>query len=55
VSRVFRGKRVSIEVTNPLGVNRGVRKLTVDGRPLEGSLVPASKLKQNSKIVVELG
>ena len=55
VSRVFRGQRVSIEVTNPLGVNRGVRKLTVDGRPLDGSLVPVSKLKQNSKIVVELG
>jgi len=55
VQRVFRGKRVSIEVTNPLRVNRGVRKLTVDGRPLEGNLIPAAKLKKHSKIVVELG
>ena len=33
-SRLFRGKRLEIEVRNPDGVCRGVRSLTLNGRPL---------------------
>jgi cellobiose phosphorylase len=40
VSRRFRGTLYEIEVANPHGVCRGVRSLKVDGRDVEGNLVP---------------
>ncbi|HLP24208.1 MAG TPA: glycosyl hydrolase family 65 protein, partial [Acidobacteriota bacterium] len=55
MTRVFRGKKLKIEVKNHAGVNRGVKSLTLDGQPLEGNLVPVEKLKDGAKIVAELG
>ena len=55
MKRVFRGRTLHIEVQNPAGVSRGVKSLTVDGRPIEGDLVPASALKDGAKIVAVLG
>lgn len=55
MKRVFRGKTVSIEVQNPSGVCKGVASLRVDGRPVEGNLVPADGLGEKSRIVAVLG
>jgi cellobiose phosphorylase len=38
--RVFRGARYLVEVANPNGVERGVRSVLVDGRPVEGPIPP---------------
>ncbi len=40
VERVFRGCRYRIRVANPQHVSRGVAALRLDGREVEGSLVP---------------
>ena len=40
--RVFRGTRHLIHVENPFGVESGVAELTVDGRPVQGLIVPTS-------------
>lgn len=53
--RRFRGMTLQISVDNAAGVCRGVKRLTVDGTILPGSLVPASALKDGSIIRVELG
>jgi cellobiose phosphorylase len=53
--RQFRGRTVHIEIKNPAGVNRGVKSLTVDGRPIEGNLVPIERLKDRTRIVATLG
>ncbi len=53
--RHFRGKMVRIEVKNPGSVSRGIKSLTVDGRPVPGNVVPTEKLKDGSKIVATLG
>jgi cellobiose phosphorylase len=53
--RHFRGKTVRIEVKNPAGVSRGVKSLTVDGRPVPGNVVPTDKLRNGAKIVATLG
>jgi len=55
VKRVFRGKTLHIEVKNPSNVSRGVKVLTVDGKQLNGNLVPTRKLKNGSHIFAELG
>jgi len=54
-SRQFRGKRLEIEVRNPDGVCRGVRSLTLNGRPLAGAFVPAAVLGEVNQIEVILG
>jgi cellobiose phosphorylase len=53
--RHFRGKVVRIEVRNPNGVNRGLQSLTVDGQRIDGEVIPADRIKPNSKIVAVLG
>ena len=53
--RHFRGKNLRIEVKNPVGVCRGVKILTVDGKTVPGCVVPADRLKDGTKIVATLG
>ncbi len=53
--RVFRGKRIRIEVRNPEGVCRGVRRITLNGEPIEGNLLPIERLKDRNEAVVEMG
>ena len=40
VTRIFRGVKYHIEVENPSSSNRGVRKLIIDDREIEGNLIP---------------
>ena len=40
VTRRFRGATYFIEVRNPDGRQKGIRSLEVDGRPVDGNLVP---------------
>jgi len=53
--RVFRGRRVTIEVRNPSGVCRGVKSLLVDKKPVEGGVVPMGLLRDGATVEVELG
>jgi cellobiose phosphorylase len=53
--RMFRGRRVSINVENPRGVCRGVASLSVNGEMLEGSLIPLDRLKEDNQVIVILG
>jgi N,N'-diacetylchitobiose phosphorylase len=55
VSRVFRGKKVSIEVRNPNGVQKGVKKLLLNGKLIEGNLIPTEELKIENHVVAEMG
>ncbi|MBI5834035.1 MAG: N,N'-diacetylchitobiose phosphorylase [Armatimonadetes bacterium] len=49
--RVFRGHRVRITVTNTNGLGRGDVRLTIDGTPLEGNLVPTERLRDGMHIL----
>ena len=50
VTRRFRGAEYEIHVSNPKGVSKGVAKMTVDGKLVEGAVVPA----QSGKHIVEV-
>jgi cellobiose phosphorylase len=52
VKRMFRGVEYDIEVKNPEGGNRGVKKLTVDGKEIQGNLVPFDKSTKKQKVTV---
>ena len=53
VSRRFRGSVYDITVQNPEGVCKGVRSVEIDGKPVEGNLIPIVPGKH--KVTVVLG
>lgn len=53
--RTFRDAVYLIEVRNPKGVNRGVRKMIVDGKVLSSNVVPAFSDSKTHKVEVVLG
>jgi len=55
VQRLFRGSRVTISVTNPQHVSRGVVSLEVDGVPVAGTVAPVELLRDGAVVTVRLG
>jgi len=56
VARQFRGATYHIQVRNPQGVCRGVRRLTVDGQHVDDSVAPLPKRRgQVIQVEAELG
>ena len=53
VRRRFRGAVYEITVKNPDGVCKGVREILLDGRPVEGNIVPCTP--GDHKVTVTLG
>ncbi len=54
VKRKFRGATYNIEVKNS-GVCNGVKSITVDGKAVEGCIIPDMKDGKEHNVVVELG
>ena len=55
VTRVFRGKKVRLEVRNPSGVQKGVKSLVLNGESLTGNFIPTEKLAEDNLVTVEVG
>jgi cellobiose phosphorylase len=53
--RVFRGARYVVEVENPDGVERGVRSITVDGRPIDGPVIAPRPAGAVCRVSVRMG
>ena len=51
IQRTFRGAVYDIRITKPAGVQRGPVRLSVDGRPIEGDVLPV--LSKGQRCVVE--
>jgi len=55
VTRRFRGATYRIRVENPNGAERGVRRLTVNGMPVEGSCIPPAPEGAEVDVVAVMG
>lgn len=55
VRRRFRGKTYVIEVRNPKGVSKGVKRMQVDGKDVAGNTIPLKAGGTTVRVVVELG
>jgi cellobiose phosphorylase len=55
IHRTFRGTKYQIEVTNPNGVNKGVKDMIVDGKPVIGNVIPVFKDGKTHKVVIVMG
>ncbi|VGO17214.1 Cellobiose phosphorylase [Pontiella desulfatans] len=49
--RMFRGRKLNIEVRNPNGAQKGVKELMLNGEQLSGTLIPGDLLKDENEIV----
>lgn len=55
VERVFRGKKLRIEVENPSGVQKGVKSIIINGKEIRGNFVPITEMKDENEIKVIMG
>jgi cellobiose phosphorylase len=55
ITRVFREKNLRIIVTNPDGVQKGVKSVKLNGKLLDGNLIAAEELKPDNSVVVVMG
>ncbi len=55
VKRLFRNAEYVIKVQNPNHVQKGVKKVTVDGRPIEGNILPVFGDGKTHEVIVEMG
>jgi cellobiose phosphorylase len=54
MTKVFRGSILNIKVNNPSGSESGCKKLTVNGEAMEENYIPASVLKAENEIILEM-
>ena len=52
VHRVFRGAEYDIHVSNPNGRSKGVQQITVDGKTVEGQVIPATPGRHTVEVVM---
>jgi cellobiose phosphorylase len=55
VTRCFRGATYHISVTNPDGVSKGIRSITLDGQPVEGTILPIFSEGDRHQVEVVMG
>lgn len=55
VTRRFRGKTLRITVQNPCHVCKGIESLTLNGKKLDGNVIPASELTDSNEVVAVMG
>jgi cellobiose phosphorylase len=55
VARRFRGKILNIKVTNPAGVQKGVKRVVLNGQEIPSNLIPLSKMQKTNEVLVEMG
>jgi len=54
VERQYRGATYKITIRNPHGVECGRVELTLDGKPFEGNLLPASEKGKIHQVIATL-
>ncbi|MBQ8824972.1 MAG: N,N'-diacetylchitobiose phosphorylase [Ruminococcus sp.] len=55
MQKMFRGKRLEIEVKNPSHVQSGVKSMILNGETIEDNYIPSENLSSTNKIEIILG
>jgi len=55
IQRNFRGARYDIQVSNPDGVEKGVNRITVDGKEIAGNILPVFSDNKTHTVKVVMG
>jgi cellobiose phosphorylase len=54
IEKTVRGCKLNIKVNNPDGRESGCKKLSVNGTAMEGNYIPASVLKADNEVILEM-
>jgi cellobiose phosphorylase len=52
VNRIFRDKKLEIKIINQF--KTGKVRITLNGKPLQGNLIPLELMQDNNQVIVEL-
>ncbi len=55
VMRKFKGKLLNIKVCNPEHIEKGIKQITVNGKRIEGNVIPDHILIEENQIIVVMG
>jgi len=55
ITRRFRNKNFNISIKNETSVEKGVKKITINNKKIDGNLIPLDKMKENNEVVVVMG
>ena len=55
ITRRFRNKNFNITIKNPKGVQKGVKKITINNKKVEGNLIPLDKMTEKNEVLVVMG
>ena len=55
VTRKFRKKIFNINVENKSGVQKGIKKMVINGKDIADNLIPLDKMNDNNEVLVEMG
>jgi len=54
INRKFRNSNFNITIHNKNGSQKGVKKITLNGEPVDGNLIPLDLFEKNNDVVVEM-
>jgi cellobiose phosphorylase len=52
ITRRFRNKNFYITIKNPNGIQKGVKKITINNKKVVGNLIPLDMMKEKNKVLV---
>jgi cellobiose phosphorylase len=55
ISRRFRKKNFNILIKNESGIERGIKRLSINGNIVEGNIIPLELMKENNEVIVVMG
>ncbi|MBN2103456.1 glycosyl transferase [bacterium] len=55
VQRIFRGATYNITIKNPSGIQKGIKTVTIDGKPHDGNILPVYKAGSLHQVEVIMG
>jgi N,N'-diacetylchitobiose phosphorylase len=55
ITRRFRKKNLNITIINSRGIQKGVKKITINGKEIEGNLIPLTQIMDNNEVLVHMG
>jgi cellobiose phosphorylase len=55
ITRRFKKKNFDITIKNPGGVQKGVKKIVINGQEIEGNLIPFEQMNDDNEVLVEMG
>lgn len=54
IRKIFRGKKLNIQVKNSNHSQKGVRQVTVNGEKISGKMIPVEILKDENEVTIEM-